>query len=91
MSVFKNQDELSSAILHFNFFIIGRWVLAVGVIIFASIHSTRHFHRVFHVLRSLAKLYREVVAYAAIGESDGARFQLVGELAPYLFEVCPFQ
>jgi len=91
MSVFKNQDELSSAILYFLFFRIGRCVLPIGVFIFASTHSTRHFHRVFHVLRSLAKLYREVVAYGAIGELDGARFQLVGELAPYLFEICPFQ
>ena len=66
-------------------------MLPVGVFIFASIHSTRHFHRVFHVLRSLAKPYREVVAYAAIGELDGAGFQLVAGLAPYLFEVCPFQ
>ena len=59
--------------------------------IFASTHSTRRYHRVFHVLRSLAKLYHEVVAYAAIGELDGARSQLVGELAPYLFEIFLFQ
>jgi hypothetical protein len=66
-------------------------VLPVGVFIFASTHSTRHFHRVFHVLRSLAKLYRKVVAYEATGELDGAKFQFIGELTPYLFEICPFQ
>ena len=66
-------------------------MLLVGVFIFANTHSTRHSHRVFHVLRSLAKLYRQAVASAAIGELDGAKFQLVGELAPYLFEICPFQ